>query len=267
MTYVKDPRFKISWSSLQRYELCKQKNFLVLNGHAAPGKDVRNFLAGNILDSVQKAWLDDPTGNMVDLVDEHTEKSIASAEEKDTIKWRNKNDKAEIRNFVKVTAIDLQPILEARVLPYDYEPAKRFYQPVSIKKPDGSIEEIILRGEFDLLVRDPADGRFIVWDLKTTKDNDYWKKTLGQLVFYDLVILSMFGEPPKKTGFIQPACDEQVKEFYFDNSYRAEMWSRITAMMQAEWADDHSPKKDNAGCSWCEVQHACAKFKNRKLFG
>jgi CRISPR/Cas system-associated exonuclease Cas4 (RecB family) len=261
----KDERFKISWSSLQRYELCKQKNYLVLQGLSAPGKDVRNFLAGTVVDSVQKAWLDNPVGNMVALVDEHFEKAIANAEERDTIKWRNKNDKKKIYDTCLNASELLQPILEARVLPYDYEPAKRFYQVVKIKKLDGQVEEIILRGEFDLLVRDPADGRFIVWDLKTTADNDYWKKTLGQLVFYDLAIISMFGQPPKKTGLIQPLCDEQVKEFTFDNSHRAEMWGRIHAMMQSQWEGDHAPKKDNAGCSWCEVQHACAKFQ-RKLF-
>jgi hypothetical protein len=262
---TKDTRIKISWSSLQRWELCRQKQFLIATGHAVPGKDVRNFLAGNILDSVQKAWLDSPVGNMEDMVDEHMDKCIASAEEKDTIKWRNRDDKKKINLTCKTAAVMLQPILEARVLPYDYEPAKRFYQPVNIKRPDGSIEEIILRGEFDLLVKDKS-GRFIVWDLKTTADNDYWKKTLGQLVFYDLVIISMFGEPPVKTGLIQPLCDEQVKEFVFDNSHRAEMWGRITAMVESEWAGDHTPKADNAGCAWCEVSHACSKFKNRKLF-
>lgn len=261
-----DDRFKVSWSSLQRFELCKQKDYLVRQRLANPQKDVRNFLAGNILDSVQKEWLANPVGNMITMVDEHTEKAIAESEKSGSIKWRSKNDKANIRNFCKEAAVALQPILEARVLPYEYEPAKRFYSPVKIRRPDGQVEEIILRGEFDLLVRDPADDRFVVWDLKTTKDNDYWKKTLGQLVFYDLVIISMFGQPPKKTGLIQPACDEQVKEFYFDAQNRAEMWARITAMMQAEWAGDHSPKSDSVGCSFCEVSHACSKF-NRKLFG
>lgn len=262
----KDTRFKISWSSLSRWELCRQKNFLVMQGLSVPGKDVRNFLAGNVVDSVQKAWLDNPVGQMVDLVDDHFEKTIVAAQEKDTIKWRDKNDKKKIHTSCINATTLLQPILEARVLPYDYEPAKRFYEPVKIGRPDGTIEEIILRGEFDLLVRDPQDGRFVVWDLKTTADNDYWKKTLGQLVFYDLVIINMFGDPPKKTGLIQPLCDEQVKEFVFDNTHRAEMWARITAMMESEWAGDHEPKKDNTGCSWCEVNHACAKFNNRKLF-
>lgn len=263
----KDTRFKISWSSLQRYELCKQKNYLVMNGQTAPGKDVRNFLAGNIVDRIQRDWLENPVaGAMPKWVDTYMERCIAESEERGTIKWRSKNDKSEIKKFCVEVTTALEPILTARVLPYDYEPAKRFYTPVKIKNPNtGIVEEIILRGEFDLLVRDPADKRFIVWDLKTTRDNDYWKKTLGQLVFYDLVIISMFGEPPKKTGLIQPACDEQVKEFYFDNSHRAEMWGRINAMMQSEWIGDHEPKKDNAGCSWCEVQHACSKFQ-RKLF-
>jgi|SRR3954463_14794935 len=261
----KDTRFKVSWSSLQRWEMCKQRNYLVLQGLTAPGKDARNFLAGNIIDSVQKEWLDNPVGSMDAMVDEHMEKAIVASEERGTIKWRSKNDKHNINVNCHNAAKQLQPILEARVLPYDYEPAKRFYTPVKIRKPDGEVSEIILRGEFDLLVRD-NDGRFIVWDLKTTADNDYWKKTLGQLVFYDLVIYSMFGQPPVKTGFIQPLCDEQVKEFYFDDSHRAEMWGRIHSMMQSEWVGDHTPKVDNAGCSWCEVNHACSKFK-RKLFG
>lgn len=262
---MSDDVIKISWSSLQRWELCKQKQYLIKQGLSVAGKDVRNFLAGNIVDSVQKAWLENPVGSMHDMVDEHMEKSIASAEEKDTIKWRDKNDKRKINLICKAAALSLQPILEARVLPFDYEPAKRFYTPVNIRRPDGSVEEIILRGEFDLLVKDPADGRFVVWDLKTTADNDYWKKTLGQLVFYDLVVLNMFGQAPKKTGLIQPLCDEQVKEFFFTNEDRASMWGRISSMVESEWAGDHEPKKDNAGCSWCEVSHACAKFK-RKMF-
>lgn len=267
MTYEKDERYKLSWSALQRHELCRQKQHLVSQGFSVPGKDVRNFLAGNVVDSIQKAWLENPVGSMADLVDEHFEKSIAKAQEKDTIKWRSKNDKKNIHtNCVKAVA-SLQPILEARVLPYDYEPAKWFYVPIKIQNPKTSqVEEIVLRGEFDLLVRD-NNGRFIVWDLKTTADNDYWKKTLGQLLFYDLVVLSMFGQPPIKTGLIQPLCDEQVKEFYFDQSHRAEMWGRINAMMRDVWDGNFEPKVDNTGCSFCEVAHKCKKFTKRSLFG
>jgi PD-(D/E)XK nuclease superfamily len=262
---VTDTRTKISWSSLQRFEACHQKYYLISEGKSLPGRDVRNFLAGNIVDSAQKAWLDNPVGNIVDTIDYHMDKAIAKAEEKDTIKWRNKNDKAGILSFCKEVAVDLQPILEARVLPYDYEPGKWFQVPVKIKNPiTDQVEEIVLRGEFDLLVKE-KDNRFVVWDLKTTKDNDYWKKTLGQLVFYDLVIMAMFNEYPKKTGLIQPACDEQVKEFYFEDSHRAEMWGRINSMMNSVWKGEFDPKQDNVGCSFCEVAHACSKYK-RKLF-
>jgi hypothetical protein len=262
-----DNRFKVSWSSLQRWELCKQKAWLYQQKVSTPHQDVRNFLAGTVVDYVQKAWLDNPVGSMGDLVEYWFDRAVAEGEERGTIRWRSKNDKRDIFKVCQEATVLLQPILEARVLPHDYEPAKRFYTPVKIRKPDGELVEIILRGEFDLLVRDKTDGRFIVWDLKTTANNDYWKKTLGQLVFYDLVIISMFGQPPKKTGLIQPLCDEQVKEFTFDNEHRAEMWGRITAMMQSEWVGDHSPKADSAGCSWCEVSHACIKFNKPLIIG
>lgn len=261
-----DERFKISWSALSRHELCKQKAYLVRQGLSAPGKDARNFLAGNVVDAIQKDWLDKPVGQMVDMVDEYMEKSIAKAEVKGTVKWRTKNDKKNINTSCRQATIQLQPILEARVLPYDYEPGKWFNVPVKIKNPKtNEVQEIILNGEIDLLVRE-KDDEFVVWDLKTTADNDYWKKSLGQLVFYDLVVFSMFNKPPKKCGFIQPLCDEQVKEFYFDNSYRAEMWGRINSMMRDVWDGNFEPKVDNAGCSFCEVAHGCSKFK-RKLFG
>jgi hypothetical protein len=203
---------------------------------------------------------------MHDLVDYWFDRAVAEGEERGTIRWRSKNDKRDIFKVCQAATLLLQPILEFRVLPYDYEPAKRFYTPVKLRNPDGQSVEIILRGEFDLLVRDDK-GRFSVWDLKTTADNDYWKKTLGQLVFYDLAIISMFGQPPKETGLIQPLCDEQIKKFTFDNTNRAEMWGRITAMMQAEWAGDHAPKADAAGCSWCEVSHACSKFNKPLVIG
>jgi CRISPR/Cas system-associated exonuclease Cas4 (RecB family) len=257
-----DDRFKVSWSSLQRWEQCRQKDYLVRQRMASPLKDVRNFLAGNIVDRIQRDWLDNPVpGVMHTWVDDYMERCIVESEQSGSIKWRNKNDKSEIKKFCVDVTKALEPILTARVLPYEYEPAVRFYSPVKIRKPSGEVVEIVLRGEFDLLIRDPADGRYSVWDLKTTKDNDYWKKTLGQLVFYDLVIISMYGQPPKETGLIQPACDEQIKKFTFDNSHRSEMWARISAMVESEWNNDHEPKKDNTGCNFCEVQHACKKFK------
>lgn len=264
---TEDTRYKLSWSALSRHELCKQKQHLVSEGFGVKGRDVRNFLAGNVVDAIQKAWLDNPVGSMQDMVEEYFIKTVAKAEEKDTLKWRNKNDKRTIYNNCVNAVVELQPILEARILPYDYEPAKWFNVPVKIKSPKtGQVEEITLRGEFDLLVRE-KDDEFVVWDLKTTANNDYWKSSLGQLVFYDLVILSMFGKSPKKCGFIQPLCDEQVKEFYFDSTHRSEMWGRINAMMRDVWNENFAPKPDNTGCTFCEVSHKCEKFTKRSLFG
>jgi hypothetical protein len=262
MTSEKDNRFKVSWSSLQRFELCRQKDYLYRIRTETPFQDSRNFLAGTVTDRIMRDWLDAPDVTMHSMVDEYFDRSVAEAEESGTIRWRDKNDRKKVKTVCEDAANQLEPILRARVLPYDYEPAKRFYTPVKIRKPDGEVQEIILRGEFDLLIRDPAENRLQVWDLKTTANNDYWKKTLGQLVFYDLAVIAMFGEPPIRTGLIQPLCDEQVKEFTFDNTHRAEMWGRITAMLQAEWTDDHSPKADSVGCNYCAVSHACVKFKS-----
>ena len=260
--------FRVSWSSLQNWEMCKQKGWLISQRKSSPVKDSRNFFHGTVVDRIMRNWLDDPQpGIMPQMVDDYMESCEREALETGDgiVKWKHKTDKADLREFCITLTKKLEPILFKLVVPFDYEPAKRFKIPMTLPGINNEPTEIFLTGEFDLLVRE--NSHYNVWDLKATADNNYWKKTLGQLVFYDLAVYAMMGESPVKSGLIQPMCDQQVLEFNFTNDDRRAMLARIMTMLRAVWTEDHSPKDDVAGCSWCQVKHACEKYKKPNLVG
>lgn len=261
-----DP-FRVSWSSLQNFELCKQKGWLMSQRKASPIKDSRNFFHGTVSDRIMRTWLDDPQpGIMPSLVDEYMDKTEKESQEKGDgyVKWRHTSDRKDVRDFCVELTSRLEPILYELVVPFDYEPAKRFKIPMTLPGLDGEPTDIVIVGEFDLLVRDD-DKKFHVWDLKATADNNYWKKTLGQLVFYDLAVMALMGESPIKSGLIQPMCDQRVVEFSFTDEDRRAMLARIMAMMRSVWSGYHPPKADVAGCSWCPVKHACERYQKPSL--
>jgi len=256
--------FSISWSSLRMYEECKQFGYLMSQRRKSPITDVRNFFHGNVVDRIMRNWLDNPEpGVMPSMVDEYMEKCEQEAKDREDgrIKWKHRNDREDVRNYCVELVTRLEPILMEEVIPYEYEPAKRFAVATNATSIDGEPYRLILKGEFDLLVRNQDTGRFRVWDLKATKDNNYWRKTLGQLVFYDLAVFAMFGSFPEKSGLIQPMCDEQAKVFAHTNEDRAQLWSRIMRVMESQWKGDYAPKESNTGCSYCVVRHGCPKFK------
>lgn len=264
--------FSVSWSSLRYWTECKQLAYLVRERKKNPVQDTRNFFHGNVVDRIMRNWLtmDEPeAGLMPRMVDEYMEKCEQEVKEKEDgrIKWRHRTDKQEVRDFCVELVTRLEPILFEEVIPYEYEPAKRFAVPVKETTIEGEPIRIILKGEYDLLVRNPETGLFRVWDLKATKDNNYWRKTFGQLIFYDLATFAMFPEVgafPEQSGLIQPMCDERVKRFEFSNDDRAKIWSDITRMAETMWKGDYAPKEDAAGCYNCVVRHACSKFKPTK---
>lgn len=256
----------ISWSRLSTWEYCHQKSFLI-SSHKNPARDARNTLTGNICDRAQKEWLnqEDPepgwmVNNVERLLSVICKESIEN--EDGIVRFRNASDRTEIANLSKSILKDLEGILLERVIPFDYDVAMRFKTPIKVPYLDDTSVSINLIGEIDLIVR--RDDRFQVWDLKATKDNSYWKKSLGQLMFYDIATLAMFNEKTSCVGFIQPACKEQILTFDISDDDRRQTMSRIIRYAHGLWRGDNFPKEEKLyDCSMCAVTHACERFKSR----
>jgi len=139
--------------------------------------------------------------------------------------------------------------------------------PLTIPDPNDEPRRIDLIGEIDLLVEMPGD-QVIVWDLKATKDDNYWRKVLGQLTFYNIVVAIMRSQDeritadpwPTAAGLLQPMCAEQDPVFTFTQEDYSQMFQRISALARDIWLGNVLPKADNTGCRYCEVRGACPKF-------
>lgn len=252
----------ISWSALRVHEECHQKSALMRAGKRSKAMDLRSFYHGMVVDWLQRRWLADPDrqpGQMEAGLDDAIESVANEARESGdgVVRWKHVNDKAELRAFCLELVRRLEPILYSLVLPYPFQEGLRFRQPLNVPGLDGTPTEIHLTGEMDLLVH-PPEG-WIVWDLKGTRDNGYWRKVLGQLVFYDLVVALQHGERTYKVGLIQPMCDEQVMEFTVTDQMRNELLGRIARMATDIWRNDTTCKESPSGCQWCEVRHACPR--------
>lgn len=254
----------ISWSSLRAHEECRHKAMLLRSGKKNPAQNIRAYFHGTVVDRVMRYWLDldsPQKGEMAqmvrDVVDQEELEAINSGD--GVVRWRNGTDKEDMIAWCQELVTKLEDSLYRLVIPYEYEVAKRYRVPVRISWLDGSPTWINLAGEIDLLVRG-NDGLFRIWDLKGTADNSYWRKTLGQLIFYDLSVKAMFGSNAVKCGLIQPMCREQVLEFSFTDQDRREMWSRVMRMASDIWTKDFEPKEESSGCSFCAVRHACSRF-------
>lgn len=255
---------RISWSQLRVWSECAAKSKLTRAGHRSPAQNIRGFFHGTVVDLVMRTWLSEgqqELGVMSGMVAEWVERAEVESREKGNgfVRWKSTTDKQEMTEFCQELVVRLETILCELVLPYDYEPSKRFQVPVQVPSLTGEPVWILLIGETDLLTRTP-DGRFNCWDLKATKDSSYWRKTQGQLVFYDIAIEAMFGEPCKQIGLIQPMCEERVLPFNFTDQDRREMWSRIIRYCEALWRREGEPHP-SSHCTYCEVKHACSRFQ------
>jgi PD-(D/E)XK nuclease superfamily len=258
-----DGALRLSWSRLRLHDECPAKGDL-MRRHKSPVQDIRNFFHGNVVDLAMRRWLsqEEPEpGWMSAQVDAIFEESADIA--KDTgdgvVHWRSATDRAETLDFCRELVARLEPALARYALPFTWEPAVRFAVPVAVPYLDGRLREIILVGEMDLLVTD-CEGRIAVWDLKATRDNNYYKKVLGQLAFYAIAVKLMKGQFPAMTGLIQPMCETRVLPVTVDRDAVAQMAGRMTKAAQDIWAGRLAPKADNAGCAYCPVKHACPKF-------
>jgi hypothetical protein len=258
---------RLSWSRLRVHDECPAKGDLQRR-HKSPITDIRSFFHGNVVDLLMRRWLaqEDPEpGWMSAQVDAAFEESAEIAREsKDGIvRWKTPTDKAETLQFCRDLVAKLEPILQVYCLPFDWAPAVRFEVPITIPYLDGTMREIILVGEIDLLVFDRL-GRVAVWDLKATRDNSYWRKVAGQLAFYAIACRAskspQLGRWPARTGLIQPMCDQQVLQVDITEEAKRQMSARIVRTARDIWAGNLAPKESNDGCGWCQVRHACPKF-------
>lgn len=257
-------QLSLSWSQLRNWEECKQKHHLMKSGHRSPAQDIRGYFHGTVVDRVMRDWLSADglvAGEMVTRVEDIMEREEQAALDSGdgVVRWKHREDRAEVLAFCRELVFRLEPILNEFVLPFEYEPAKRFKTVLEIPYLDGRPVPIFLIGEMDLLVRNQS-GDFLVWDLKGTKDDNYWRKTIGQLVFYDLSTFAMFGQYSNGGGLIQPMCKQQVLPMTVSTQQRAEMMQRIVAMAHALWRKDYALRDDIKLCGYCPVRHACPRF-------
>ena len=252
---------RLSWSALRVHDECHMKSRLVRQGRKNPAADIRGYFHGTVVDRIMRDWLEDPKpGEMLSMLETYIDKCEQEAKENEdgVVRWKHTNDRQQMTEFCAELLMRLEPILEELVIPFEYEPAKRFAVPYTIPYLDGSPTQIVLSGEIDLLTRN--DGKWGLWDLKATKDDGYWRKTVAQLTFYDICIEAMFGNSPTDAGLIQPMCKERVLRVKIGEQERLELLARIVRMAQAMWRKDASLAPDSKVCHNCAVKHACPKF-------
>lgn len=257
---------RLSWSQLRTFEECHQKLKLHRQGNRAPLADQRVFFAGTTTDRVVRDWLlNDPENNpgvmplMVESIMQRELENIAN--EGGRVKWKSKTDREEVLRDCIEAVTKIEPALNRLVLPFEYQPDFRFTATLQLPNPVGVPTPIQLIGALDILVK--RGNKWDIWDVKHTKDNDYWRKTAGQLTFYDIAIDLLFDGEPGYSGLLQPLCKERVKPYPVTDELRSQMYQRIANMANSIMLDDFpaEPKGGFSVCNYCDVRHACTRFK------
>lgn len=243
---------------------CRQHAFL--QGKVkSPSRDVRVFFKGTVTDKILRDWLREESPNpgemsarVEDYVDicerEHIEKGTG------VVRWKSTKDKADTVEWCKVLLNKVEPIMYKLVTPYKRQTDFRFKTPIMIPDLEGNSRPINLTGAMDILVT-LSEDKYCIYDLKATENNSYWKKTIMQLVFYDIALNSLYGVYPDRTALIQPMCDSSVLNLAIVSSHREQLVSKIIDYAHSVWREDFTPKADDTGCSWCPVKSGCSKFK------
>jgi hypothetical protein len=229
-------------------------------GHATPLTNVRNFLPGTVTDRAVRNWLQDPQpGLMQTWIPELLETVVEEFSKGTVILWRHPNDKDDVRKECIEAVTKIEPYLTKFVVPFRYQQDFRFEVPITLQTTRFGRQPIFLVGAMDLLVQDVQD-RYWVWDVKHTRDGSYWRKTIGQLYFYDLSTLLLFKKPAHRVGLLQPLCAKEVKAWEPTTQTRMEILSRITSMVEDILSENHPPNTDFSACGWCNTKHACPKY-------
>jgi len=255
---------RLSWSQLRNADECKQKRFLTVSGARKQARDQRLFLPGNVTDRVVRNWLKDPNrepGQMPGMVSATLDAVRESILEKgERIAWkRDLDDRKNIEADCIEAVTKIEPYLLKHVTPFEFEADFRFDAPLRLPRPDGTKETIFLIGYMDIIVRDDQ-GNIYVFDVKHTKDGQYWRKTVGQLTYYDLAVKLIFGQYTKETGLLQPLCPKPTHPHTVDAQARMELYQRVVKVANDIWNNDNAPNESNEHCGNCEMRMACPKF-------
>jgi PD-(D/E)XK nuclease superfamily len=256
---------RISWSQISNHEICAHRAMLVRRRVKNPAADVRNFFHGIVVDRVMRDWLylDNPEStNMHNMVESYFDlcRNELQEEKAGVVRWRSTGDKQKLLSYCQQLVTRLQPMLVKWILPYEYSPAHKFEIPIKIPYLDNSTAVILLIGEIDILVRE-APGVWQIYELKSTSDSNYYRKMLGQGIFYDLSVLANFRTPAEGVTFLQPMVDDAYRQqITITAEQRQTMMARIVAVAHDRWRGFDEPKPDAAGCSQCPVRFACKKM-------
>lgn len=262
-------KIRVSWSKLKTHSACRQRGKLLSAGHKSPVTNGRNFLPGTLADNAMRYWLDEGAfepGGMEKFLpylwDKHT-----GTEAEYNIKWRGdpREDKKAVLSDVRDALRVLEPILMEKVAPYAYRPEYRFTSVVGIPGPTGETVYIELFGAVDVAVKFD-EYKYGLFDLKITKGGPYLRKTLGQLVFYDLAFRGHTGFNPVEHAFWAPLMPLQdppssaVITTVVTDEERMQMISQINSYCQDVWAGQFQLTEDKQECWNCPVKHACPRF-------
>jgi hypothetical protein len=255
---------RVSWSGVRTHMECKQRGALMRQGKRLQISDSRNFFPGNIVDRVVRDWLSgDPyanAGRMQLMVEPTIDRELERIKARGgSMKWKSEEDREIVLRDCIEAVTNLEPLLEQEVLPYEYDVDFRFQAPLAMPDLDGGIAYITLTGAMDIIVR-TDDGKYRVWDVKMTRDDQYWRKTVGQLAFYDLACFALFEQETDKVGLLQPMCRQPVFEYALDDSRRSVILQQVIEMCQDIWMGDDEPTGSGYACTVCDVKHACTKF-------
>lgn len=257
---------RVSWSSLRNYEECKERSYLHRQGKRAKVSNIRNFFAGMCVDSIMRDWLDNPLLRETDPA-QLVRVAMDSMEDSERgkgnmVRWRDAADRQTVADFCTELVTRMNPILAQHVLPYPYEHGKWFKVPLDIFDQHGVLRPILLTGEMDLLV---DNGGPVVWDLKGTADDQYWRKVVAQLTFYDLAVWISSQRKTRFVGLIQPMCTERIKAFEVTDDARRDLMIRIQRYAHDAWAGERGCTEDTSKCHWCDVKHACTRFQQPSM--
>jgi len=255
---------RISWSRLRSHMECKQKGHLQRTGKQASMENQRVFFPGTVTDRVVRDWLADNPYENAGLMPEMVESVVMREQENiekegKQLRWKDANDRDSIIRDCQLAVKKIEPSLERLVLPYEYDVDFGFKAPIRLPHPAGHQETVVLIGFMDIIVRREPD-KWAVYDVKHTKDNSYWKKTRGQLSFYDLAVDTMFENPTFEVGLLQPLCDETERMFELGDDERGILLKHVTTMAEDIWLENFEPDAPLSACTFCNVKHACSRF-------